>query len=102
MLYDKRWEPKLPAETIEPWRQCLLDAADLLKREGWRTNSMGALGEPKCVLGAIRYSGHSNEVRIRAEEIFQHHVGMPLAEWNDCEVTFGWSVRRALRKAARQ
>src|SRR5258708_14346010 len=103
MLYDKRWQPKLPVETIEPWRQCLLDAADLLKREGWRTQSEGRPGEPKSVLGAIRWSGHDGYTRTEAQHQFQKYIGTDGgADWNDGEVTFGWTVRRALREAARQ
>lgn len=38
MLYDKRWEPKIPATTPpkqQPWQKVLLDAADLIEEKGW-------------------------------------------------------------------
>jgi hypothetical protein len=51
MLFDPKW--KTAEITIEPWRQVMLDAADILECDGW---IRGAYQKPEgyCAIGALR------------------------------------------------
>jgi hypothetical protein len=55
MLYDPQ---NAPAWTyinppLAPWRQLLLDAADLIEREGWAKGTYKRWSGEYCVLGAL-------------------------------------------------
>ncbi len=53
MLYDKRWDKLEAAVELEPWRQLLLEAADVIEQRGWcRHTRMNSRGEV-CAVGAI-------------------------------------------------
>lgn len=61
MLYDPKWDKKLkeimkpkkakPVKPLEPWRQALLDAADLIEKKGWVQKRFSRGGY--CTIGAI-------------------------------------------------
>lgn len=63
MLYDrKRWEPK-PVEipAIEPWRQILIEAAEVIKKRGWTQGDFqDGFDRSVCAIGAFRVVQHGD------------------------------------------
>lgn len=51
MLYDKKWDQQ-QTKTLEPWRQVLLDAADLIEKNGKAEGTFTRKGA-YCAVGAI-------------------------------------------------
>src|SRR5258708_2082962 len=84
MLYDKeRWD-RVGAPVREPWQQVLLNAAELLERDGWIQGCFGSRDGPKCLVGSMLYmtkelSPYFWEARTRLGE---RTNGNPVG-WND-------------------
>ena len=82
---------KVPAvtEPIEPWRQLLLDAADLIERTHWWNGKSVARPRPAyCALTAITMAGDTHGVSLahEAATYFSHYVGIGdqrIPHWND-------------------
>lgn len=72
MLYDRKWEKTVVV--VEPWRQRLFDAADLLERNNWcryvTEIDYGIDGRSYCMVGAM-LNLESSEGR---EEAFRHLI----------------------------
>ena len=95
---------KVPSvtEPIEPWRQLLLDAADLIERTNWWNGK--SLERPTyCALTAITTVGE-NAVAYKAATHFSIYVGMgnqSIPQWNDTPGRTKEEVLAAMRGAAR-
>lgn len=90
-------------EVLEPWRQVLLDAADLLEREGWANLSKHDSG--LCVYRAIKRIVRTYDVS-EAQRRLALHVGAispthGLYSWNDTPGRTKEEVLTALRECAR-
>lgn len=58
MLFDPKWDAEIKTE---PWRQLLLDAADLIDRIGWCQHTPRDDNGRVCAAEALRrvaYAGH--------------------------------------------
>ena len=103
MLLDTQ-PHKVPPVTkrIEPWRQLLLDAADLIERTNW-WNGISLARPTYCVLTAIGTVG-KNTVAYKAATHFSNYVGMgnqSIPQWNDAPGRTKEEVLAAMRGAAR-
>lgn len=98
---------------VDPVEKLLLDAANLLEREGWTTGSMLNSLRRRCVRGAIRAAaGYENgaltregfsllqdaELRVMRLLRTSHHQG--IEAWNDREASGAAEVIAMLRAAA--
>lgn len=109
MLYDKeRWEPK--PQKLEPWQQCLLDAANRIRKKGW-CQGMGVnrWGE-MCALGAIGSIDASTTARTMAARMLVRYLNAPpyvgypsvhIPAWNDASGRTKEEVIAALEGAAK-
>jgi hypothetical protein len=62
MLYDPKWE----AETrvaVEPWRQVLLDAAGIIRKNG-HVKEMLRSEDGYCIIGAILQAGEDDPLAL--------------------------------------
>ena len=104
MLYDKeRWEPK-PVVVLEPWRQALLDAANIIRERGWCQRTVETKDGRVCIMGAFRHlHGHiPHNILDVAKDTFASHLGMPIALWNDKRTTTKELVLQTLEAVARK
>ena len=99
---------KVPAvtEPIEPWRQLLLDAADLIDRQGWWDGTPTPRGEQRtlhCIETAISAIGSKqiDMARSEASVNFSNYVSTPSITWNDAPGRTKEEVLAAMRGAAR-
>jgi hypothetical protein len=86
MLYDKKWDkPKQPDTELEPWRQSLLEAADILECKGWCQHQAYADNGRMCILGALaRTAGEALAHKAVLSEMGRdHYQGHSIAPWND-------------------
>jgi hypothetical protein len=122
MLYDpKKWPmPEvIPVEPkVEPWRQLLLGAADLIEKKGWCREDFENHGR-YCAIGALNkvagypadpglrfYDPTYSDARRKAEKILEKHLKLDdcdgVVEWNDGLNRNGKKiVIQALREAAK-
>ncbi len=105
MLYDKRWDVK-PEVKLEPWRQMLLDAADLLERDGWCQQAYQDGDGHHCALGALDAVVGMAELKTidwvafsKANERLFGAVGQ-ITHWNDARGRTAEEVISTLRKIA--
>ncbi len=85
-------EIKKPGEVqvpvpLEPWRQLLLDSADLLERRGWCQQHLIDVRGRMCAIGAMTAAWNpvhnwSMDVVTEAQSRLQSLVGS-VVEWND-------------------
>ena len=108
MLLDTQPHKVPPVtEPIEPWRQLLLDAADLIERQGWWDGRPGSDGEQRtlhCIETAISAIGsihHIDLARSEASVNFSNYVSTPSITWNDAPGRTKEEVLTAMREAAR-
>lgn len=107
MLYDKKWELKVPVKPkLAGWQRVLLNAADLIDQKGWiKGRHKSPYGY--CARGAILYSRGSLYSKVRAifklrahlTETYYDRVSIPL--WNDHRVA-SYQVTMIMRDAAGQ
>ena len=91
---------------LQPWQRVLLDAADLLERDGWCQHRTRDDCGRYCALGAVQLVGHYSpffklvfdDFRI-AERVLYSVVG-PIPAWNDQPGRTREEVCAALRQAA--
>lgn len=75
------------AKVLEPWRQQLLEAANLLEKDGWCQHTCkNALGE-RCILGALGEVikpdlGAMGTYRWMTKKLHTF-IDMAVTEWND-------------------
>jgi|ERR1700692_671956 len=84
MLYDKKWNEVKAAPKLEPWRQVLLDAADLIRKDGWIVGSRHS-ERGYCAVGAISQAAGwwRFGLRTRAENRLRRYLGHSIMFWND-------------------
>ncbi len=107
MLYDKRWDVE-PEVKLEPWRQMLLDAADLLERDGWCQGAYQDDDGHHCALGALdavfgsktSFKAIDWSAYARVNERLQDAVGLQIVHWNDAKGRTAEEVISTLRKIA--
>jgi hypothetical protein len=117
MLYDPGWKPAIaPTEIppIEPWRQILKDAADVIDKRGW---TRGVLSSPfgVCAIGALRAVPNKRRQdlekakrklmallskRGRAHYRLGRHITDEIMRWNDVCCHSKSEAIRTFRKAA--
>lgn len=109
MLYDKKWDQD--TIKIEPWRQALLDAADLLEKDGWCRFSMRR-GEAHCAVGAL-LDGYSPidakqeatrrlAIYIKGKELPGMLIAKICVRWNDGLFRTKKQVIKTLREVAKK
>lgn len=107
MLYDPKWEVKTKAPTIEPWRQVLLDAADLLEREGHCKGQFYAEGA-RCTIGAICKVTTNAITKPLGSGVPEaigrlcNVAGPYIPDWNDAPGRTAFEVIATLRAVARR
>lgn len=118
MLYDpKKWampEVKPEAPQLEPWQKILLDAAEILEKNGWCRGHYVAPDGRHCAVGALNIAagvlvGYSPPVKLdvngsrrMAMEKLMHQVKCNCVEnWNDGYAKSGKAVITAFRAAAK-
>lgn len=123
MLYDPNW--KLPEVVVlEPWRQILLKAADIIETRGWTRGNLYRSGR-SCALGAIMKAssdGSKNvtpEARISSEMLDRFLKKQKFSEkgefipnpvsadrgivwWNDHVATSRKVIINTMREAAKE
>lgn len=105
MLYDPKWEVKLKAPMIESWRQVLLDAADLLEREGHCKGQFYIEGA-RCAVGAICGITKDAFTKPMEDSVSQaigrlcHAVGPYIPDWNDAPDRTAAEVIATMREVA--
>lgn len=73
------------ARVLEPWRQYLLDAANILERDGWcQSVCLNKRGE-RCIMGALGAVYHSSMLDWPQQAIHALNINLqgPIASWND-------------------
>ena len=105
MLYDRKWEKSVVV--VEPWRQRLLDAADLLERSNWCrfvTELDCSDGKPAyCMVGAMlnleRSEGREEAFR-RLTAALTTRLKLKCAKRPYYGVITHWNDRKASNKQA--
>jgi hypothetical protein len=114
MLYDRRWEippPTLPPTKpkpkiiTEPWRQILLDAADLIEEKGWIQGTFYKRGEGYCIFGALtkvasKHDNSQSHLRAAQHQLQRHKSRRSIMRWNDADGRSKEEVLTALRTVA--
>jgi hypothetical protein len=70
MLYDPKWKETItPTEipAIEPWRQILNEAAEVIKKRGWTTSEFESATGEVCAIGAFRIVQHGDGLKKRGK-----------------------------------
>lgn len=107
MLYDKRWEEaKVEPEQTIPAKpeqiaaqRILLDAADLIEREGWVKKAYRSW-TGYCAVGAIQtVACRTQNSSFHAVIILTRHIG-DIIIWNDNIAQNKAEVVRVMREAA--
>lgn len=86
----------------------LLRAADILRLDGWRQDDAGRVGEPRCVLGALRAAclprhpdiEHAEACGKLRAHVYERFGEADLVQWNDAPDRTADEVIAALRAAA--
>jgi hypothetical protein len=123
MLYDPNW--KLPEVVVlEPWRQILLKAADIIETRGWTRGNLYRSGR-SCALGAIMKASSpaaaifNSEARISSEMLDRFlrkqkfsknggYIPNPVSAdraivwWNDHVATNRKVIIETMREAAKE
>ncbi len=107
MLYNKRWEK----ETKQTWQMILLEAANLIEREGWtRGNYHDDYGY--CVSGALRQIAqsvgpttfllHASLYEALEEAVINlgNYIDDDIIKWNDTIAESKEQVVRIMREVA--
>lgn len=101
MLSDLKWDAE--GKTV-PWRQVLLDAADLIDRIGWCQHTECDHNGRVCTAEALmRVAGDDVASYAVAMNNLSEFVASPLTvpEWNDAECRRAAQVTGSLRACAR-
>jgi hypothetical protein len=109
MLYNQEWDKQLTEINNEPWRQVLLDAADLIERKGWCQNQAKStflgftLGY--CMIGALdEVLTRSDEPAKVWESVASHRLSLAvngsIIDWNDDDTRTKKEVVAKLREVA--
>lgn len=99
-----RPNPEFTPEVVspqEPWRKALMDAAGLIRKEGWCQNSFGPTWGPSCLVGAIFKTAGVSQITADAVRAVTDHIGgeSPMW-WNDRPGRTAEEVIAALESAA--
>ena len=103
MLLDTQPHKVPPVtEPIEPWRQLLLDAADLIERQGWWNGKPGKSLSVHCIQTAISATALRGALGCEAAVNFLNYIGgHGIVSWNDAPGRTKEEVLAAMRGAAR-
>jgi hypothetical protein len=89
---------------LEPWRKVLLDAADLLERDGWCQHHFRNEKGHRCVIEAIG-AATDHKPLLRDKARYQLAQALPgslsIIEWNDAHSRRKSQVIKKLREVAR-
>ena len=99
MLFDPRWDKA----KAEPWRQVLLDAADLIDRIGWCQHTECDHNGRVCAAEALmRVAAHDVTTYAVAMTHLSCFVASPktVPEWNDAEGRTAAEVTDGMRACA--
>lgn len=96
MLYDPKHDNRLKTE---PWRQVLLDAADLIERDGWCQKAFFRRNR-SCVDNAMMQVAISTDLYLKARDHLEIAVGQPPVVWNDKKSRTKKEVMTKLREVA--
>jgi hypothetical protein len=101
---EKQFAPAVEQKPPAPWRKILLDAADLIEKEGWVQREYGRIGRGFCIEGAIKHIAYpSMQFDAMSEAVWamEHHVRTAnIPTWNDRLGRTKAEVLAALRAAA--
>lgn len=123
MFLDEKVQP-VPVKTLEPWRQLLLDAADVIERQGHcKYRLQNHLGQV-CWLGALMKVQNNEACDLQSSPVFleaakktrdylglqfkfpgSHRFGDSASQmvfWNNLPERTGEEVIAAMRGAAKQ
>ncbi len=104
MLYDPKWEVETPV-TVEPWRNLLLDAAEIIRLGGWCQGEFIAFTGAVCMAGAIseaaREGMYDGDVYETAYNRISRSVRSPI-DWNDTPGRTKDEVVDLLEKVAKE
>ena len=97
--------PPIKTIKLEPWRQLLLEAADILERRGWCQKHLIDVRGRMCTVGAMTSvwdieADWDMSVVSEAQDELTKVVG-PLVEWNDTKGRTKEEVLKTLRYVAR-
>ena len=95
---------KVPAveQPIEPWQQLLLDAADLIDRQGWWNGKPQKSLSVHCIQTALFAASPRSSIACEAAVNFLNHIGgHGIVCWNDAPGRTKEEVLAAMRGAAR-
>lgn len=89
-------------------REVLLKAAEVLERDGWRQHDAGFVGQPRCVLGAMRQAclpelpggAFADAQGALHSFIYDRGHSCGIVVWNDSPGRTADEVIAALRAAA--
>lgn len=109
MLYDPKWAP--PEVKVEPWREILKNAAEIIEREGWTQGSYHK-GGGHCAIGAINKAAMLRKSRaginlaidklhgkLILNRVFSRDKKADIILWNDFNGD-KFQLLNAMRKAA--
>lgn len=91
---------------LSPWQKTLLEAAEIIKKNGHRKGAAGSMGTARCVVGAIceagfHAGGRSQSVIDEAcNRVQQLVVPTNIVDWNDAPERTADEVIKALQEAA--
>jgi hypothetical protein len=98
MLYDKKWDQKLP-QVDEVGRQ-LINAADYIEKHGWCQNTYWDEQGRVCALGAIRRANALTRDANDAAFKMLRFLDGSVHGWNDAPGRTKEEVVAVLRKVA--
>ena len=110
MFYDPTCKPELlPEVKLEPWRQLLLDAADVVEQRGHCQHALSE-GGGVCLYGALNVADHGNvnwvagvrhdEATVALTRVLGTCNRWRNVDWNNSRGRTKAEVVNALRKAA--
>jgi len=108
MYLEKRFEveTETPVKTLEPWRQNMLDAADLIEQRGHAKNILEDSNGSLCFVGALSMAvtGYSDAIDLRVgigiQKMFPF-IGQNPVDWNNAPERTKEEVVSAMRACAR-
>jgi hypothetical protein len=102
MLYDPKWSPPEVKVNVETWQEALLQAADVLERDGWCQHHNYDNDGSRCMLGALGSVSYNYTTSAYGTAILklQSSLAMRISEWNDATGRTKEEVIAKLRKIA--
>ena len=95
MLFDPKWE--VEQKTAEPWRQALLEAADIIEQRGHCKGVAEDARGRVCIIGALLHVGGNSWTG--AWKVLRNEIGESIGAFNDTHTKA--QVLAKLREVAR-